>query len=409
MQSPFPTLEELRSTGVPACAEALRSTGVSPVPSTPASLERPAQATPCSTGVPARAESPRSTDNPVRADLISLADAVSEQPSPPSPLSHGVGEGEQPRGGQGLLTSSSNPFSAEDSTSTPGPLIVNGEGESDARGAAIPPSPFTERGDRGVRLDSKASHPFSPHPQPFSRGLGEGSHSPTLPSRGRGGQAGEGKFKSPFPEYAPPPQPEDAPDLDTLRAEAEAIRLQAIQNAERIREQAQREGYQRGYEQGYAKGEQHARQHAETELQHITENLRAQVEQVIQSLQTQCESYLQNAEAQMLELALEVTRKIVREELKLQPEHALAIVRDALRRVQGFTHIRIRVNPLDLELIRQNRAALLSVVDGIDGIEIVEDRRVDQGGCIIETEQGVYDARIRTQLGELERVMREAA
>jgi len=197
--------------------------------------------------------------------------------------------------------------------------------------------------------------------------------------------------------------------LDAIRAEAEAIRLQAIQDAERIREQAQREGYQRGYEQGYADGEQHARQHAEAELQRTIESLRTQVEQVIQTLQTQYESYIQDAEAQMLELALEVARKIVREELRIQPDHALAIVRDALRRVQGFAHLRIRVNPLDLELIRQNRATLLHIVDGIDGIEIVEDRRVDQGGCIIETEQGVYDARIRTQLSELERVMREAA
>lgn len=213
----------------------------------------------------------------------------------------------------------------------------------------------------------------------------------------------------PFPEYRPAPNTEDAPDLDALRAEAEAIRLQAIQDAERIREQAYREGYQRGYEQGYTDGEQHAQQQADEALQRIVEALRAQVEQVVQSVQTQYHEYLQHAETQMLELASEVARKIVREELKLQPEHALAIVRDALRRVQGFTHIRIRVNPLDLELVRQNRAALLHIVDGVEGIEIVEDRRVDPGGCIIETEQGVYDARIKTQLSELERVMREAA
>jgi flagellar assembly protein FliH len=221
------------------------------------------------------------------------------------------------------------------------------------------------------------------------------------------GLGGEGK--SPFPEYKASPSPADAPNLETIRAEAEAIRLKAIQDAERIREQARREGYQQGYEQGYTEGERHARQQADEELQHTVETLRAQVEQVIQSVQAQYNEYLQHAEAQMLELAMEIARKIVREELKLQPDHALAIVRDALRRVQGFVQIRIRVNPLDLELIRQNRAALLHIVDGVEGIEIVEDRRVDQGGCIIETEQGVYDARIKTQLSELERVMREAA
>ncbi|MCS7208229.1 MAG: FliH/SctL family protein [Fimbriimonadales bacterium] len=313
MQPPFPTLDELSSTGVPARAEPARGTGV------------PARAEPTrSTGVPARAEPMRGTGEDARANLVALGDVVSKQPSPLSPLSHRVGEGER------------------------------------SNEAAFSLLPY----DKG---------------------------------------------RPPFPEYAPPASSDAAPDLDAIRAEAEAIRLRAIQDAERIREQALREGYQRGYEQGYADGAHDARQHAEAELQQTVANLRSEVEQLIQSVQAQYEAYLQHAEAHMLELALEVARKIVREELKLQPEHALAIVRDALRRVQGFVHIRIRVNPLDLELVRQNRATLLQVIDGIEGVEIVEDRRVDQGGCIVETEQGVYDARIRTQLSEIERVIREAA
>jgi flagellar assembly protein FliH len=213
----------------------------------------------------------------------------------------------------------------------------------------------------------------------------------------------------PFPEYTPQGTQELSVDLEAIRAEAEAIRLQAIQDAERIREQARREGYQRGYDDGYHDGAREAQQRADAELQHTIETLRAHLQQVIQGVHAQHEAYLQHAESQMLDLALEVARKVVREELKLQPAHVLAIVRDTLRRVQGFGRLRIRVNPLDVDLLRQNRPSLLQVVDGVEGIEIVEDRRVDQGGCVIETEQGVYDARIRTQLGEIERVLREAA
>jgi flagellar assembly protein FliH len=213
----------------------------------------------------------------------------------------------------------------------------------------------------------------------------------------------------PFPEYTPQGTQELSVDLEAVRAEAEAIRLKAIQDAERIREQARREGYQRGYDDGYHDGAREAQQRADAELQHTIETLRAQLQQVIQGVHAQHEAYLKHAEAQMLDLALEVARKVVREELKLQPAHVLAIVRDTLRRVQGFGRLRIRVNPLDVDLLRQNRPSLLQVVDGVEGIEIAEDRRVDQGGCVIETEQGVYDARIRTQLGEIERVLREAA
>jgi Flagellar biosynthesis/type III secretory pathway protein len=213
----------------------------------------------------------------------------------------------------------------------------------------------------------------------------------------------------PFPEYTPQGTQELSVDLEAARAEAEAIRLKAIQDAERIREQARREGYQRGYDDGYHDGAREAQQRADAELQHTIETLRAHLQQVIQGVHAQHEAYLKHAEAQMLDLALEVARKVVREELKLQPAHVLAIVRDALRRVHSFGRLRIRVNPLDVDLMRQNRPSLLQVVEGIEGIEIVEDRRVDQGGCIIETEQGVYNARIRTQLGEIERALREVA
>lgn len=213
----------------------------------------------------------------------------------------------------------------------------------------------------------------------------------------------------PFPEYTPPEAQASPHDLEAAHAEAETIRLKALQDAERIREQAQREGYQRGYEEGYQHGAHEARQHADAKLQQTVESLRAQLQQVIEDIRAQHEAYLQHAESQMLELALEVMRKVVREELKLQPAHVLAIVRDTLRRVQPFERLRLRVNPIDLETVRQHRPTLLQIVDGIEGIEIVEDRRVDPGGCIIETEQGVYDARIRTQLSEIERALREVA
>lgn len=255
------------------------------------------------------------------------------------------------------------------------------------------PFPTLEETTRAPERPSEAPfEPLTPAPRP--------TDTPTRTSH---------SARVPFPEYTPPEAQASPVDLEAARAEAEAIRLKAVQDAEHIREQAQREGYQRGYEEGYQHGAHEARQHADAELQRTLESLRAQLQQLVEDIRAQHEAYLQHAESQMLELTLEVMRKVVREELKLQPAHVLAIVRDTLRRVQRFEHLRLRVNPLDLETVRQHRPTLLQIVDGIEGIEIVEDRRVDPGGCIIETEQGVYDARIRTQLSEIERVLREAA
>jgi flagellar assembly protein FliH len=41
-------------------------------------------------------------------------------------------------------------------------------------------------------------------------------------------------------------------------------------------------------------------------------------------------------------------------------------------------------------------------VEGAKSIQVVEDTSVDEGGCIIETDFGEIDARIASQLAELE-------
>jgi hypothetical protein len=47
-------------------------------------------------------------------------------------------------------------------------------------------------------------------------------------------------------------------------------------------------------------------------------------------------------------------------------------------------------------------------VDGVRKLELVDDRRVGRGARIVESENGVMDARIKTQLDEVTRVVGEA-
>ncbi len=194
------------------------------------------------------------------------------------------------------------------------------------------------------------------------------------------------------------------PELSALREQADALLQQAQREAEQIRQQA----YQQGYQEGYRAGAEEARIHLETEAHQQVAQLREQVNTFLQQLQSQFDKYLRLLEPQMLALTMQIARKVIRDELRQHPEHVLAMIRDVLRRVQGFGQVRIRVHPLDLELVRQHKPSLLTVIDSLDGLEIVEDRRVEPGGCILETPQGIYDARVDTQLEEMEHALNEA-
>jgi flagellar assembly protein FliH len=57
---------------------------------------------------------------------------------------------------------------------------------------------------------------------------------------------------------------------------------------------------------------------------------------------------------------------------------------------------------VDLKLTTEHTKDFISLVEGVKSIQVVEDSSVDSGGCIIETDFGEIDARIASQLAELE-------
>jgi flagellar assembly protein FliH len=66
--------------------------------------------------------------------------------------------------------------------------------------------------------------------------------------------------------------------------------------------------------------------------------------------------------------------------------------------------VTVRVNPADIDTMRQHRDKLMAMND-IDNLRVIEDQRVDRGGVVIETEAGTIDAKISTQLREARRLL----
>ena len=74
----------------------------------------------------------------------------------------------------------------------------------------------------------------------------------------------------------------------------------------------------------------------------------------------------------------------------------------ALRKLKSRGDVVIRVNIADLELTSEHIKDFMSMVENVKSITVLEDSSVDRGGCIIETDFGQIDARISSQLHEIE-------
>ena len=71
-------------------------------------------------------------------------------------------------------------------------------------------------------------------------------------------------------------------------------------------------------------------------------------------------------------------------------------------------HIVLEVNPGDFELVRDSAAELAARLGGISRMEVVSERRVEAGGCVVRTEAGEIDARVSSQLERVRQLLAEA-
>ncbi len=176
--------------------------------------------------------------------------------------------------------------------------------------------------------------------------------------------------------------------------DAENKSLEIIQDGEQKREKtlgdAYKEGYDKGNEDGYKEGRQEANR--------LIDRLHVIIDKTLDRRQ----AILDETEQQIVELVLLISRKVVKVISENQRSVVMQNVLQALRRVKGRGDVTIRVNLADVELTAEHTKDFMQAVESVKNITVAEDSSVERGGCIIETDFGAIDARISSQLNELE-------
>lgn len=157
------------------------------------------------------------------------------------------------------------------------------------------------------------------------------------------------------------------------------------------------------YESGLRQGEKAGMELAEKKI----EAMMARYAQSIAEL-TRLRSVLYaRAEKDVVQLALEVARKIVHREIRADREIIQTLVKVALGHVAVKSPVTIRLHPDDYDYLVAHRSRLAP--DGGEEREIVlqADAAIERGGCLIQTEAGDVDARIEEEFREVERAFFE--
>lgn len=146
---------------------------------------------------------------------------------------------------------------------------------------------------------------------------------------------------------------------------------------EKIKKDAFDEGHKSSLEQ-HAQESQEKMAELELGFRNLFEDLKTQVAQERQLLEQKC-----------VELALQISRKIIETAVDINPEYIVKVVNEAIES-SGAAQIRkIRVSPEDMEFIKY--AGIARTIKEFDGTwEFIEDPTV-RSGCILETSAGESD------------------
>lgn len=174
------------------------------------------------------------------------------------------------------------------------------------------------------------------------------------------------------------------------KEQAEQIHAAAEIEKNELKKNAYDEGLKEGQKDGYNSGKE--------EVNRMIDRSH----KILEAVLSRREQILSETEEQIVQLVLLMTRKVVKVMSENQKSVVMANVLSALKKVKARGEVVIRVNLEDVKLTTEHIKDFTQQVESVSGITVVEDSSVDKGGCIVETDFGAIDARISSQLSELE-------
>lgn len=186
---------------------------------------------------------------------------------------------------------------------------------------------------------------------------------------------------------------------------AEQVLMAAREEAERIKkeagifaEAARKRGYEEGKAQGHEEGIVLAEQEIQTREAELAEERRQQQEEFAECLASVEEKYV--------EVVISLVRKLTGIVIEGRDDLILHLIRMAANDLDPSSNYRIRVSPEDIYFLESHKEEVLNSLEEDVFLEFVEEKGLEKGQCIIETDSQMVDCGFQTQLDTLVRDLR---
>lgn len=218
----------------------------------------------------------------------------------------------------------------------------------------------------------------------------------------------------PYTVHAPDPFHGDGErEMQDAREQARRIVSAARTEADQMREAAEREiagrratldaeveeALTQAREKGYREGRTQAREEVVREAREAL----AQLRQMAEELFAERERAWREQEGEIIGLAVDVAEKVIRAQVTVDRKMIVRTTREAISRAAEKDQLVIRVHPDDLAILEDYVGELREEFRSLGKVQIEEDRRVNRGGCVVESRSGYIDATLEGQIHQVRR------
>jgi flagellar assembly protein FliH len=161
--------------------------------------------------------------------------------------------------------------------------------------------------------------------------------------------------------------------------------------AEAVLSDARQQAYAEGFQHGHNAGSLETRDALEATVRRSAEETAVRMGQLLHSMSDQLIASEQQIARQILDLACDIARQVVRQELTVNTRHLRAVIGEALETmVEDGLPATVRMHPEDLALVKGSLIETL----GDNAPELVADASLSPGGCLVHSPSSTVDATI---------------
>ncbi len=186
------------------------------------------------------------------------------------------------------------------------------------------------------------------------------------------------------------PSPEEL--LAEAREEIAQMQQDAARQIEQQRETALAEAKREGYDAGYREG------------MHQVEQIKEELAETQRQLTSDYEQKLSELEPLFIEKLTGIYEHIFKVNMMSDKQVLLYLAENVIRNVEGNREFFVHVSKEDYAAVNMQKKQLEAAAAGANtSVEVVQDTTLSEGECMIETEGGIFDCGLGTQLAELKK------